>query len=118
MIKGKAKTQIAGSIFIEAMTSLKNLLKQAEDRYDGNTESQGYKWYKSFVMDQVYQMLEKQLSMLEKDSLVKECGCGASVKNRNGWKPCVRCNGSGYTNTDEYNDFLYVENEVKKNNLF
>lgn len=115
-IKGAAKVQVAGAIFIEAMTVLKNILKQAEDRYDGNINASGYKWYKSFIMDQVYSMLERQFEIMEQQGIVSECGCGDSVKNRNGWKPCMRCNGCGYTNTQEYDDFLYDMEMSKKAN--
>lgn len=112
MIKGKVKNQIAGTIFVEAMTALKNTLKQAEDRYDGDINAHGYRWYKSFVMDQIYPMMERQFEILIQDGLVIECGCGASVKNRNGWRPCQKCSGSGYTNSEEYNEFLYQQ-EIK-----
>jgi hypothetical protein len=115
-VKGEAKTQIAASIFVESMTVLKNILKQAEDRYDGNTNASGYKWYKSFIMDQVYSMLERQYEVMQKEGVVVECTCGDSVKNRNGWKPCLRCCGCGYTNSQDYNDFIYDLEMAKKAN--
>lgn len=111
--KGEVKPQLAAQIFIESMTALKNVLCQAEDRYDGDTKSKGYVWYRAFIMDQIYPMLERQLSLMEKNGLISKCGCGADIsKNRNGYRPCLKCSGSGYTNSSKYNDFLY-ESESK-----
>lgn len=105
---GEAKVQIAGVIFTEAMTEMKNILSHAEDRYDGDTKSRGYLFYKSFIMDQVYSMLERQFDVMKQQGLIVECGCGANIyKNRSGYKPCVRCCGSGFTNSPAYNNFLY-----------
>lgn len=107
MIPGKAKEPIAADIFTRAMTSMKNLLKQAEDRYDGDTECDGYRWQKGYIMDQFYPMLEDIYRILEENCVVKECTCGASIKKRNGWKPCRNCAGSGYRNSDHLNNFIY-----------
>jgi len=113
MIKGGVKTQLAAEIFTRSLTSMKNILKQAEDRYDGNVDSEGYKWYRGFIMDQYYPMLEDTFALMESQQLIVECGCGGSVKKRNGWRPCSWCAGSGYKNSDHYNDFLYqFENKL------
>ena len=105
-IPGGVKTQLAAEIFTRSMTSMKNMLKQAEDRYDGKIDCDGYKWYKGFVMDQFYIMFEDQFRIMYESFLIEECKCGASIHKRNGWKPCGFCSGSGYKNSKKYNEFL------------
>jgi hypothetical protein len=105
--KGNPKPPIAGDVFVETMTAMKNILSHAEDRYDGDVNDKGYKWYRSFVMDQFFPMLERQMELLEKVGIVEQCECGASIKNRNGYRTCMHCRGCGYRNTQEINDFIF-----------
>jgi hypothetical protein len=95
----KRDQPLAGVVFVESLTVLKNLLNNTEDRYDGKKDSKGYIYHKGILMDEFYKMLERIFKNLKEDSLIEECGCGANIsKVRTGYKPCKRCYGSGYCN--------------------
>jgi hypothetical protein len=108
---GGIKPQCAAYVFCRAMLSMKNLLKMGEFKY-GDKTSDGYKFYKSNVMDQFYFMLEDIYKELKEDDIIEECGCGNSVHKRNGYQPCQWCNGCGYKNSNKFNQLLNRRKQV------
>lgn len=103
---GGAKPQLGAKLFCRSLTSMKNLLKMGEFKY-GDKNSEGYKFFKSQVMDQFYYLMEDMYKELEAEGVLEVCGCGNSVKDkRNGYQPCQWCNGCGYRNTKEFNELL------------
>lgn len=102
---GKPKPQMAAAIYSRSMTSMKNLLRMGEYKYGGKG-SEGFRFYKSQVMDQFYFMLQDIFIELNDRGIIRKCGCGCTIEKRSGYEPCKWCNGSGYKNTKEYNDHL------------
>jgi hypothetical protein len=73
---------------------MKSILSLAEFKLGKNTTD--YKYFKKEVMDYFYNGLSKFFENLEKKGHVKRCDCGAKL--RQGYNPCPKCGGSGYTN--------------------
>jgi hypothetical protein len=105
-IKGEVKPQIAAKIFTRNMSAMKNILSMGEFKFGGK-ENEGYKFFKKTIMDQIYESLIDTYKELELHGVVVNCGCNSSIiEKRGGYNSCQWCNGCGYKNSKEYNDFL------------
>jgi len=89
------KIQIAGTIYLEQMKVMKQILSLAEFKFDKRTKE--YLYFKSQVMDNFYNGLKKLFSKLEEQNMIKRCSCGTNV--RKGYRNCS-CKGSGFINND------------------
>jgi len=89
------KIQIAGTIYLEQMKVMKQILSLAEFKFDKRTKE--YLYFKSQVMDNFYNGLKKLFNKLEEQKMIKRCSCGTNV--RKGYRNCS-CKGSGFINND------------------
>ena len=89
--------QIAKLIFLKTIDSMKKTLDLAEALFDMRTKQ--FKFFKTQLMDIVYNNLNKLFKHLEEEKIIKKCPCGANL--RKGYKSCLKCNGSGYCNADK-----------------
>ncbi len=103
--RGGVKPQIAKYIFRKHVKAMKDMLDAGEWKYEGK-RSPGFKHYRKLVQNTFYTELGQIFEFLEKCCIIQDCGCGANLERREGWKPCVRCNGCGYKNTPFINDMF------------
>ena len=89
------KIQIAGTIYLEQMGVMKQILSLAEFKFDKRTKE--YLYFKSQVMDNFYNGLKKLFKKLEEQKMIKRCSCNTNV--RKGYRNCS-CKGSGFINND------------------
>jgi len=87
------KIQIARSIYLETLASMKKILDLASFKFDKRTSE--YVYFKSQVMDACYNGLKKLFRKLEQEKIIKKCDCGTNI--RKGYRSCI-CGGSGYCN--------------------
>ena len=80
-------------IFWLCLSIMKSILSLAEFKLGKNTAD--YKYFKKEVMDYFYNGLTKFYENLEKKQILKRCDCGSKL--RQGYNPCSKCGGSGYT---------------------
>jgi hypothetical protein len=85
------------------MASMKELLKTIEFKI-GSRESEEYKFLKRIVMDQYYSPMTDFFNNLIKNGILTKCSCGTSI--RKGYKECKFCNGSGYCNSEKFNQWI------------
>jgi len=104
-IKGGIKPQIAKYIFRKHVKSMKDLLAAGEWKYE-NRNSDGYRHYKKMIQNNFYGELGQIFNFLESCCMIQDCGCGCKLEKREGWKPCVTCNGCGFKNTQFLNDMF------------
>jgi len=95
--------QLAKAIYLRNMSGMKEILNMGEFRI-GNRESKEYKFFKKVVMDEYYNSMADLFATLEAKGVLKKCACGTSI--RQGYKTCPDCNGSGYSNTEEFGDWM------------
>lgn len=95
--------QIAKAIYLKNMAAMKQILTIEEVRLNGR-ESKSYILFKKQVMDEFYNPMTEIFAAMELDGVLKKCQCGTSI--RQGYKTCPHCNGAGYCNSDQYDDFV------------
>jgi len=88
------KLQIASSIFLNNLETMKATLSLLEFKLGKTTED--YIFAKSQIMDFFYNNLKKLFKKLEENKIIKRCDCKANL--RCGFKKCIKCSGSGYCN--------------------
>lgn len=94
--------ELAKIIFLQYLSGMKEVLKLGEFKIGKGTEE--YRYFKKVVMDQFYNPMSFVFSHMEKAGMLKRCPCNNTL--RHGYNSCSGCNGSGYCNTDELNDYL------------
>lgn len=95
--------QLAKAIYLRHMSGMKEILNLGEIKF-GSRNSDPYKYFKKVVMDAFYTSMLDVFEAYEREGLIKPCSCGTTI--RDGYKPCPLCNGSGYQNTDAFNDWF------------
>jgi len=95
--------QLAKTLYLEYMSSMKQVLKLGEFKMGGR-ESQEYRYFKSIVMDKFYIPMLAFFEHLESMGLLEKCSCGTTI--RKGYRPCPKCNGSGFCNSKKLDDLL------------
>jgi len=90
------KLQIAKIIFHSALAIMKKILNLVAFKVGRNSED--YKFYKKEIMDYFYNGLKDLFKDLCEKKLIERCHCKANL--RNGYKPCEKCGGSGFKNTE------------------
>jgi hypothetical protein len=115
--------QFPKTVYLRTMFAMKKILDMGQFKI-GSSESKEFKYFKKVVMDELYNSMQEVFEAMEKRDLVQKCECGTSI--RNGYKPCEKCNGSGFRNTEEFMDWInqdatatadiqVTENENKRN---
>lgn len=94
--------QFARAIFLQYLAAMKEVLKLGEFKIGKGTDE--YRYFKKVVMDQFYNPMSSTFADLEKAGILRKCTCGKSL--RHGYDPCPTCNGSGYCNSEDFEDFL------------
>ena len=95
--------QLAKAIYLRNMSGMKEILNMGEFRI-GNRESKEYKFFKKVVMDEYYNAMGDLFAKLEEKGILVKCLCGTSI--RQGYKPCPKCNGAGYCNTEDFAEWM------------
>ncbi len=90
--------QLAGTIYLEQLGVMKQILSLAEFKFDKRTKE--YLYFKSQVMDNFYNGLKKLFKKLEEQKILQKCSCGTNV--RKGFRNCS-CKGSGFINKEQSN---------------
>jgi len=85
--------QIARTIYLEQLSTMKKILDLASFKFDKRTSE--FKYFKSQIMDATFNGLKKLFKKLEQEKIIKKCDCGTNV--RKGYRTC-KCGGSGYCN--------------------
>ena len=85
--------QLAATIYLKAMKTMKSILDLGGFRLDKRTKE--FTYFKEEVMNHTYNNLNKVFQELEKDNIVEKCPCGTNI--RKGYKNCL-CKGSGFIN--------------------
>ncbi len=88
--------QIARIIYLSELDTMKKILNLAEFKFDRRTKE--YQYFKSQIMDNFYNNLNKLFKELEQLNLIQKSTCKHSV--RGGYKACL-CGGSGYINKEK-----------------
>lgn len=95
--------QIAKAIFLRMMQSMKEILTLGEFKI-GDRQSEQYRYFKKVVMDQFYVPMSELFDALQEKGIVESCECGADL--RHGYKPCPLCGGSGFKNTEDFQEYI------------
>lgn len=91
--------QIAKAIYLRNMSGMKEILNLGEIKF-GSRSSDPYKYFKKVVMDAYYTAMLDVFKGYEMEGLIQKCPCGTTI--REGYKPCPKCNGAGYCNSEEF----------------
>jgi hypothetical protein len=100
--------QIAKAVYLRHMSAMKDILNLGEIKF-GERKSDTYRYFKKVVMDAFYTAMNDIFVAMEKEGLLQRCSCGANI--RHGYKICASCNGSGFRNSDEFNDW-FVSDQI------
>ncbi len=92
-MSNNSKVQIAKTIYLEQLSTMKQILSLAEFKFDKRTKE--YLYFKSQIMNATYNGMKKLFKKLEREKIIKKCPCNTNV--RKGFKHC-ECGGSGYYN--------------------
>ena len=95
--------QIAKAIYLRHMSAMKEILNLGEIKF-GSRNSDPYKYFKKVVMDSMYNGMLDVLDAMVREGILCKCQCGTTI--RNGYKQCSKCNGAGYCNSDEFDDWF------------
>ena len=90
------KTQIAREIYLKTIYVMKKTLDLIEFKFDKRTKE--FKYFKSQLMDNTYEGLQKLFKTLSDAKFIQKCSCGTNI--RKGFRNCD-CGGSGYINFKE-----------------
>ena len=93
---------ITGKLYEETINSMKEILDLGQFKI-GDKNSREYAYFKSKVMDSVYNKLQNYLDYLEEEEIIQKCPYCITQSIRKGWKSCT-CRGSGYVTKE---DILY-----------
>jgi DnaJ-class molecular chaperone len=95
--------QLSKTIYLRQMSAMKDILNLGEMKF-GDRNNETYRYFKKVVMDAFYVGMSDVFEALAREGLVEKCDCGTGI--RQGYKTCAKCNGAGYKNTDEFNDWI------------
>ena len=87
------KIQIARSIYLGQLTTMKKLLDLMAFKMDRRTKD--FEYTKSQIMDYFYNGIAKLFKKMEEEKIIKKCSCKHSL--RKGYSTCS-CGGSGWIN--------------------
>jgi hypothetical protein len=99
-------SQIARSLYLPFLSAMKEVLRLGEFKIGGR-ESRDYRFFRRIVMDQFYEPLQEAFSRMEEQGILEKCPCGTNV--RRGYQDCRFCNGAGYRNTKQTDEFILKE---------
>ena len=85
--------QIAKSIFLNNLQTMKSILSLLEFKLGKKTED--YLYAKQQIMEYTYKNLKKLFKQMEEEKLIERCSKKCNLKK--GYSDCL-CGGSGYTN--------------------
>lgn len=88
------KIQIAKTIFLSFLSTMKGILNLAEFKF--GKKSDDFKFFRKETFDCFYKELIKLFKHLETKKIIEKCTCSSNV--RKGYSDCPYCGGSGYKN--------------------
>lgn len=95
--------QLAKIIFDYVRNIMKFTLDLEEVKFERGREDPRFKFFKKVLMKETYESLEVLFQQLKEQGLIVNTPYPEDVKN--GWKDSPS-GGSGYLNTDEFNEFI------------